>query len=166
HLSGLARALPDLNRLVADQRQRLDDWAERLGTSLQGGVHRRHRRLAESAGALVSPRQRLHFSRERLSQRVEHLNRAAKRLTGVRRRHLEQTARLLDSLSYQRVLDRGFALVSDAQGHAITSAKMLSAGDDITLSLKDGRVAARVVGGAPVKMKKVKKDNDKQGSLL
>jgi exodeoxyribonuclease VII large subunit len=166
HLTGLARALPDLNRLVAGQRQRLDDWAERLGSSLQGGVHRRHRRLAEIAGALASPRQRLNFVRERLMGRAENLNRAAKRLTGARRRHLEQTARLLDSLSYQRVLDRGFALVSDAQGHAITSAQMLSAGDDITLSLKDGRVAARVVGGVPAKTKKAKKDNDKQGSLL
>ena len=170
HLSGLARALPDLNRLVAGQRQRLDDWAERLGSSLQGGVHRRHRRLAEIAGALASPRQRLHFARERLSQRVESMGRAAGRLTLARRSRLKQTERLLDSLSYQRVLDRGFALISDAQGHAITSAQMLSAGDDITLSLKDGQVAARISGGAPIKAKKPpppkKADDGKQGSLL
>lgn len=169
NLSGLARGLPDLNSLVANQRQRLDDWGERLGTSLQGGVHRRHRRLAETAGGLVSPRQRLSFARDNLAGRAESLGRAAGRLTHAPRRQLEQTARLLKSLSYQRVLDRGYALVTDARGKAVTSARALGAGDDITVRMKDGDVAARVSGGAPVKAKKAKKPkagDDKQGSLL
>jgi exodeoxyribonuclease VII large subunit len=98
------------------------------------------------------------------------MGRAAGRLTLARRSRLKQTERLLDSLSYQRVLDRGFALISDARGHAVTSAQMLSAGDDITLSMKDGQVAARISGGAPSKAKKPqppkKADDGKQGSLL
>lgn len=169
-LSGLARGLPDLNRLVASQRQRLDDWSERLDTSLLSGVHRRHRRLAETAGGLVSPRQRLGFSREQLAGRVNSLTRAAARLTAPPRLQLEQAGRMLESLSYQRVLDRGYALVTDSRGLAVTSANALGAGDDITLRMRDGEVAARVSGGAPVKAKKPrgapKKTDDKQGSLL
>ena len=169
HLQGLARGLPDLNRLVATQRQRLDDWAERLGSSLLGGVHRRHRRLSETASGLASPRQQLSFARVQLAGQVGSLVRAASRLTVSPRRHLEQTARLLDSLSYQRVLDRGYALVTDAKGRTVSSAQELRAGDDITLRMKDGQVAARVSGPAAPKPKKPAKaanGDDKQGNLL
>ncbi|HSG54047.1 MAG TPA: exodeoxyribonuclease VII large subunit, partial [Paracoccaceae bacterium] len=136
HLQGLSRGLPDLNTLMANQRQRLDDWGERLGTSLQSGVHRRHRRLAEVAGALSSPRARIAYGFERLDSRGDGLLRAARRIGEARRRHLQQTARLLDGLSYERVLDRGFALVTDAKGKAVTDAKALAPGDDILVKMK------------------------------
>ena len=169
-LEGLSRGLPDLNSLLATQRQRLDDWGERLSGSLQTGIHRRHRRLAEVAGGLTSPRQRLSYARERLEARAESLNRAAKRLTEAPQRHLAQTARLLDGLSYERMLDRGFALVTDAKGKAKTNAADLHPGDDITLKMRGGDVAARVSGSAaPQKKQKPKpssKSDTRQGSLL
>ena len=169
HLDGLARGLPDLNRLVASQRQRLDDWGERLGASLQTGVHRRHRRLAQTAGALTSPRPLVGFARSQLNACTTSLARAAGRLTSGPRQDLAQAARLLDGMSYERVLERGFALVTDAKGRAVTSAPALSPGDDITLRMTGGVVGARVTGGNPVKRKKAAKakpTDDKQGSLL
>ncbi|MEG3619014.1 exodeoxyribonuclease VII large subunit [Magnetovibrio sp. PR-2] len=167
-LSGLSRGLPDLNSLVASQRQRLDDWAERLGGSLQSGVHRRHRRLAEVSGALTSPKAHVGYAREMLNGRAERLNRAVARLTQAPRQQLEQTTRLLDGLSYERVLERGFALVTDAKGKAVTEASGVSPGDDITVRMKGGDIGARVTGGAQPKPKKkpTKKNNDAQGSLL
>lgn len=165
-VNGLARGLPDLNRLVASQRQRLDDWGERLGASLQTGVHRREGRLAQTAGALTSPRPLVGFARSQLSARTVSLGRAAQRLTAGPRQDLAQTARLLDGMSYERVLERGFALVTDAKGKPVTSAHTLGPGDDLALRMKDGQVHARVTGGAPVKRKKAKPGDDKQGSLL
>jgi len=168
-VDGLARGLPDLNDLVATRRQRLDDWGERLGASLETGIHRRHRRLAETAGTLTCPRQHMVFARSQLTARGESLRRAAGRLTSGPRRELAQAARLLDGLSYERVLERGFVLVTDAGGHAVTSAKALGPGDDLALRLKDGIVTARVTGGKPVTHKKAarpKTGDDKQGSLL
>jgi len=168
-LDGLARGLPDLNRLVASQRQRLDDWSERLAASLQTGVHRRHRRLAETAGGLTSPRQHMRFARQHLQATSKTLTRAAGRLTTAPRQALGQTARLLDGLSFERVLERGFALVTDKHGKAVTSVNGLHPGDDIALRLKDGAAAARVTGGGALKPKAPKKPkvmDDKQGSLL
>jgi len=169
HLDGLSRGLPDLNALVANQRQRLDDWGERLATSLQTGLHRRHRRLAEVSGQLNSPRPMVGYARDRLEGRMESLNRVAGRVTETRRRHLNQTQRLLDGLSYERVLDRGFALITDAKGKAVSHVGALSPGDDIAVRLKDGNVGARVTGGEPAKSKKTKsvqKNDTRQGNLL
>ena len=168
HLNGLSRGLPDLNSMLANQRQRLDDWGERLAGSLQTGIHRRHRRLAEVSGKLTSPKAQLGYGREKLASRAERLNRAAVRLTQAPRRQLEQTARLLDGLSYERVLDRGFALVTDAKGKAVTEASGVAPGDDITVRMKGGDIGARVTGGSSPKPKKKtpKKNDDAQGSLL
>ena len=169
-LDGLARGLPDLNRLVADRRQRLDDWAERLGGSLLSGVHRRRHRVAEAA--LASPRTQVRYARSALDRQGESLVRTAARMTSGPRAKATELARLLDSLSYHRVLERGYAVVTDSRGKAVTGAAALSGGDAITVTFKDGPVDAMVtsggMGGGPRQKKPVKKkrDDDKQGSLL
>jgi len=171
-LGGLARGLPDLNGLVANQRQRLDDWTDRLAGSLQTGLHRRHRNLAEAA--LASPAPRLAFARTALSHRSDGLRHAGRRITTWKRRDLSQTARLLDGLSYERVLDRGFALVTDTRGKAVTAVADLSPGDDVSIRMKDGDVGARVTaaGGVGVRGHKVVKKKTgartdrRQGELL
>jgi exodeoxyribonuclease VII large subunit len=62
----------------------------------------------------------------------------------------------LEALSYTRVLERGFALVSDAAGHPITAASAIKPGDRLRLRLADGEVRATADGG---------KAGTRQGSL-
>ena len=62
----------------------------------------------------------------------------------------EQRSRLdvlgarLDGASYEKVLARGFVLVRDAKGHAVTSAVGLSAGTKLNLRFQDGEVDTAV----------------------
>jgi exodeoxyribonuclease VII large subunit len=89
---------------------------------------------------------------------------------------LKQVTRVLDSLSYQRVLDRGFALVANAEGHPILDAATVSPGMALDIRFRDGNVAATASGAAePAKPKRAtekkeaKKESsakDKQGTLL
>ena len=68
----------------------------------------------------------------------------------------------LDSASYQSVLARGFALVRDAEGHAVTAAKGMSPGQALRLTFADGEVRATADGTA-ARRKRAAPD---QGSLL
>ena len=52
------------------------------------------------------------------------------------RLRLEFLAGLLDSYSYERVLARGFALVQDAAGHAVQSAKSVTAGASLAPAIR------------------------------
>jgi exodeoxyribonuclease VII large subunit len=75
----------------------------------------------------------------------------------------------LESLSYQRVLERGFALVHGPDGQPLARAKELKPGMNIGLEFSDGAVAATVDGGAafPKPRKRPSKPPDgAQGSLL
>ena len=64
-----------------------------------------------------------------------------------RRRHLDGCAKLLASLGYQGVLQRGYALVRDSEGRALRSAAHIAAGQRIDIELADGHVDAQALSG-------------------
>ena len=67
-----------------------------------------------------------------------------------RRGRLDGAAKLLRSLSYQGALQRGFALVRDANGRSIRSAGAVAAGQRLDIELADGHVAATAEHSASV----------------
>jgi exodeoxyribonuclease VII large subunit len=162
-LQGLGRGLPNLRRVVEDVSQRLDDWTERLGLGLRTGLASRRARLAQSAAALPKPGPMIEHARVRQEAALRAMSQAAKGIVLGRARALQQAAALLESFSYQRVLERGFALVSDSSGSAVSAAAEVKPGMALKIQFHDGKVTARTAG-KPVKP--VKKSDGKQGSLL
>ncbi len=146
-LAGLARGLPRPQQLVEEARQRLDDRAERLANSLQVGLQSRRDRLGRVAAGLVSPQAAIDQAAARLAAETRALDRAAGALLRDRIARLERAGALLESYSYQRVLERGFVLVTDADGHARTSAKGLTRGTNLDLRFHDGQTPVVVAGG-------------------
>ncbi len=166
-LEALSYRLPDLARMVDERSQRLDDWSERLANGLRVGLEGRGARLAGLAAKLVDPRQRIDHAASRLAGEARALAAAAGALLRDRAARLQHAAALLDSMSYQRVLERGFALVQDTTGHPVTSAKALSPGMAIGLRFHDGEAGATVTGaGRKPRRAKPTAGDDGQGSLL
>lgn len=150
-LEGLARGLPRPDRLVEEARQRLDDWADRLRQSLAVGLDRRHQRLATLAAGLTSPRTRIDHERSRVQGEGRALAAAMRARIETSRRRLDHAAALLESYSYQRVLERGFVLATDPAGHAVTSARGLKPAMRLALHFHDGKADVAVAGtdGSP-----------------
>ncbi|MDE2351971.1 MAG: exodeoxyribonuclease VII large subunit [Alphaproteobacteria bacterium] len=149
-LAGLARVLPRADQLFAQPRQRFDVAAERLGNALSRNLQVHRRAFAETA-TLLRPRAlvtRMETGRERLAMLEQRQARAqGLRLADLTRR-LADKARLLDSLSYRSVLERGFAVVRGADGAVRRRAGEVAAGEHLTLTFSDGSKAATAEGGA------------------
>jgi exodeoxyribonuclease VII large subunit len=79
------------------------------------------------------------------------------RLAERKEADVERWGGLLESLSYRRVLDRGYALVRDGQGHPVTQAS--DARGALTIEFKDGVVQAAAGATAP----KRKRDDEPKG---
>ncbi|MBO6620237.1 MAG: hypothetical protein JJ945_16000, partial [Muricauda sp.] len=77
---------------------------------------------------------------------------------------LAQSSRLLDTLSHRSVLERGFALVLDADGRLVKRASALSSGDEIAVRFADGDVGAVATGCDAPKRKPAAPDT--QGDLF
>ena len=174
-LDGLARGLPNLARLVDEFGQRIDDWGERMAHAMRAGIALRRQRIAVK---IPTPRQQIAHAESRFKSETRAFVAAYRALVAERGRAFDHWAALLESFSYERVLERGFALVADAAGNAVDSVARLAPGMDIRLRMRDGEAAACVTDapgqpgsgglGAPRKKTAAKKPggDGRQGSLL
>ena len=64
------------------------------------------------------------------------------------------------------MLDRGFALVTDAQGKLVRRAADVARGEAIGIEFSDGRVDAVAAGTPPPRAKKQGPERGGQGSLF
>jgi exodeoxyribonuclease VII large subunit len=141
-LAGLVRGLPSPARLLEHASQRLDDWSERLHQSLPNLLRSRAQAL-QMAASRLRPQPMLQDI-VRHDRRVEELwqraTRAAQRRIADHERHLASLAQMLSSLDHMRVLARGYALVKNADGHLITTARKAAEEKKLTILFKDGEV--------------------------
>jgi len=173
-VEGLARGLPDPQRLLQEKAQRLDDTGERLTLGIERFLRQEQEKVAGLGWRLPHPRQQLALARERLSALADNLARQARRQVerqqeallrldaerrlsqGLRvsqreaRRQLDSLARLLDSYSYQKTLERGFAVVRQdtADGPVLTRKARVETGHALDIEFADGHLHA-VAGGSP-----------------
>jgi exodeoxyribonuclease VII large subunit len=138
-----------LQARVGRARDRLEALGRRAGASLARGTGPRRARLERLAGRLTPQ-----LVAGRLSRSVERVGLLGARLrqgmiaaVGHRRRHLDACAKLLGSLSYQGVLRRGFALVRDAGGASVRSARQVAPGQSLDIEFADGHVGVEATGG-------------------
>lgn len=80
-------------------------------------------------------------------------------------RRLAHLSELLESYSTDHVLARGYAIVRDAVGVSVTSAKRLRPGDAVALVMADGKRDAVIAAGGGRK-RAAKPAGDTQGELL
>jgi exodeoxyribonuclease VII large subunit len=143
-LSALAqteRQLQDaLQRQLDRQQQRLDVAATRLGRpSNRLGAQRvrlssaAHQLQAGFRSAIVQRQQHLRYLDQRLPLGLA-------RSLQVQRQRLADAALKLELLDPKLVLQRGYAWLQDAQGHAVMSCKQLAPGQGISATLADGTV--------------------------
>ncbi len=174
-LTALARGLGDPRRLVEDKRQRLDDWGDRLHLGLRNWVHQRGSRLSESGArvkAFGSAIGRL-IARDRAQVKNlgPRLDRCATAHVERLGRDLANCGKLLESFSYERILERGFALATDSAGRPVQAAAETRQGMALKLRFRDGTAGA-VVTDSPSPKKALPDKSakpvapSKQGTLL
>ncbi len=197
-VAGLARGLPDPRRLMETAAQTLDDRSERLALGMGRRVQTAVQGVGELGRRLLTPRQRLAQESQKLAAATAALSafgaraqrtltdlaretdQRANRITGGMTRTMEARAQelagltaLLNSFSYQRVLERGFTLVTDAGGNLVKSVDELHPNQTFSVMFQDDGWAQGVVTGtshgkAP-KIKstpRVRTTKGDQGSLL
>lgn len=148
-LRSAAGRLPKLDTLLQGPRQRLDLASQRFGGSLSRMVARKRGRFDQASGGLRPAALR----REIVARRGEVVRLAGRLQPAVGRRlkrlgdALREQTRVLDSVSYERVLARGFSLVTRADGALVRSAGSVANGDALLLRFADGEVG--VTAGAP-----------------
>lgn len=120
----------------------------RLQTAITRSVQRAQRRLGAATHSL-SPAQ-LRSAVLTARTRLESLNKARDACVATRletaKQQIGMAAAALDAMSPLRVLERGYAIAHDAQGHVLRDASATAVGDALRLRLWKGVVNCRVEG--------------------
>ena len=139
-------AFARMQEALGRRQQRLDDLRFRLITAERRLVEQ-HRRQLEAVSAAVrhfDVRQRLAGMRRDLTSHIAALANAGRTLLLHRRSRVDQLRGRLEGLSPVAILDRGYALVFDAEGNLVKDADQVKPGDEITARLARGSIQATV----------------------
>ncbi len=168
-LRALSRGLKTPDNLLALPRRQFDEASGRLNRSLVIRVDRARSRFVQGGGRLSphSLTRLLNHNRERYSALAPQLSRRIEsRLTSSAEK-FERNTRLLKSLSYQSVLDRGYAVIRNAKNAPLTGIKSVKTGSNLTIEMGDGRLQV-VAAQKSINPKTVSKTSPAkdQGSLF
>jgi exodeoxyribonuclease VII large subunit len=157
-LAARVRLLPRPENLLQPQAQRLDDLSERLRRALGDRSAKGRERLAGIA-ARLSPSLLFRSAAE-----------AQRRLAGARlapalverplregAHRLAALSRVMSQLHPEKPLERGYAIIRDAGGRALTTRAEAAGEARLLLQLRDGTLAAVPEGAAPPPLQPARK---------
>ena len=136
-------AVPDQDALA----QTLDSMEAAMAASLNRQMKnaRKHLDMLAASAALQSPEGYLRQREKQLELLTSRLVAAQNRNIGrVRQRYISNVSKL-DAMSPLKVLMRGYAMAEDENGKLVRSVDQVANGEQITVSLSDGRLTATVV---------------------
>ena len=167
---------------IAERRQRLAERMLRVDRIIERQTADFRARLGRAGAVLGLLPARLHTQMERQRDRLTNLTRHADTALGHRlirlRAGLQAQNRVLESLSYKNVLQRGYAVIRDAGDRPVSRAAAIEADAALTIQFADGRVDVIATGGVSppreeipaakkrIAAKPVKPEPPTQGSLF
>ena len=147
----LLRASAALRGLVGGKRFRLGRAGDQLPKCMTARLKLDRQRLARvGARVTIEPiARRQRVQKETFAALARRTDLAVSRRLERSRQGVAQAGRLLSTLSHQSILERGFALVSGADGKLIKRAAEVVAGSDLSLRFADGTAGAVAAGDVP-----------------
>jgi exodeoxyribonuclease VII large subunit len=166
-----AARLPRPESLLQTKRQRLDYAAATLPRAALALTQKARVRLSRLTISPASLRSEIRTSKQRLRDVAVRARPALTRLMQQRETALASQGKLLETLSYQATLKRGYALVRDDAGKLVRSAGPAASAASLKISFADGDVTAVPSGSSgspptPASKPAKAKPKGQQGSLF
>ena len=148
HLASLTRVLPRADQLFAQSRQRLDYASDNLGRALLKNLQIHRRTFGEASAMLrpVSLQRHMALCSERIVALDQRLVRRERARMAERQVQIDGVSRVLESVSYRNVLDRGFALVRSQDGGLKRRAANILSGEELILTFSDDSASVVAIG--------------------
>jgi exodeoxyribonuclease VII large subunit len=132
--------------LLRQQRQRADEMTSRLALGLRARLVQSRKRFTAAHLRIVSFDFRVKISafRLRLEKRSAELGVRAERLLRAKRDRWQRLALQLQERGPLKVLERGYAIATDAAGNLLRSADQVQLGDSVAIQLHRGKLSTEV----------------------
>jgi exodeoxyribonuclease VII large subunit len=132
--------------LLRQRRQRADEMTARLASGLRARLEHSRKRFT-AAYLHISGfdfRMKIAALRLHLEKRRGDLSLRAERLLRSKREGLDRSRLQLEERGPLKVLERGYAIATDASGNLLRSADQVALGDTVAIQLHRGRLTTEV----------------------
>ena len=147
-LRNIVRIFDAPQRLFETRVQRLDLTSHKLASSFHAFVGQKHQRYLNWAGRVRLNSALLQHAGQTLRNTERNMLRSILNRITHQKSNVESLSRVLESLSFQRVLERGFAVLRTPAGVPVQDPQSLCVGDDIVLEFAAHKTAgARITRG-------------------
>jgi exodeoxyribonuclease VII large subunit len=132
--------------LLRQQRQRADEMTSRLALGLRARLEQSRKRFNAAYLRIASFDFRVKIAafRLRLEKRSADLGVRIERQLRAKRERWQRLALQLQERSPLRVLERGYAIATDAAGNLLRDAAQVSVGDAVAIQLHRGKLSTEV----------------------
>ncbi len=163
---GAEKAVP----VRAELKESLDRLRLRLNESVARYFGEKQILMTSLSRGLPNLSDIVHLAEQRVDEKEERLKQAFKSFLKLKEAKAELAFRLLNTVSYERILEKGFVLATDKKGTPLISAHQALAEKVLVLKFKDGSVRAIPESESDVKQTGKKHDKEEknplQGSLF
>lgn len=158
-LDALSAGLTSPKQIVLEKQAKLQTLSARLSAGLSKAASKKRVEFTRTA-SLLRPEPLIVDARRARTALVDTASRARPALDRIfqtKRQRFESQDKLLETLSYQATLKRGYAIVKDASGQVLRHAGDIASNPQVEITVADGAVTLIPKGGskapAPTKSK-------------
>ena len=143
-LDWLARQIRHPRQKLDEQRTYIHKLAQTLSYSMTQNVRAHTARFERQTQALQHFRPDISVYRQDIDRFQTTLSHAFRQLLAQRRQSLTAQTALLEAVSPQQILERGFSVVKNTRGQVIRNADVLKQGQKLHITFADGETDVRV----------------------
>ena len=143
-LDWLARQIRHPRQKLDEQRTYIHKLAQTLSYSMTQNVRAHTARFERQTQALQHYRPDISVYRQDINRFQTTLSHAFRQLLAQRRQNLTAQTTLLEAVSPQQILERGFSVVKNTRGQVIRNANALKQGQKLHITFADGETDVRV----------------------
>ena len=143
-LDWLARQIRHPRQKLDEQRTYIHKLAQTLSYSMTQNLRAHTARFERQTQALQHCRPDISVYRQDIERFQTTLSHAFRQLLARRRQSLAAQASLLEAVSPQHILERGFSVVKNTRGQVIRNADVLKQGQKLHITFADGETDVRV----------------------
>ena len=143
-LDWLARQIRHPRQKLGEQRTYIRKLAQTLSYSMTQNVRAHTARFERQTQALKHCRPDISVYRQDINRFQTTLSHSFRQLLAHRRQSLTAQTALLEAVSPQQILERGFSVVKNTRGQVIRNADVLKQGQKLHITFADGETDVRV----------------------